>query len=328
MLRFKSFFIEATSFRVGILRSSLRFSSIGDLDMNLTDVTTQFSTDERCRELLRRLRWPLGVECPRCKQAAIELETDKELFYCKDCDYQFTVTAGTIFNDSHLPLSKWFMTTLLLCEAKKGISACQIQRTIGVSYKTAWYLCHRIRAAMVQVDKPMLDGKLEMDETYIGGLEHGKSTGRGTKKNIVIGIRQRDGELRLFHSKDIKAETMAKYIRDNVSEDAEVIFTDDYPSYPSAIKRAGMPSRKHKTINHSKGIYVMGDTHTNTIENAFSLFKRGVRGTWHHISAKHLAAYLEEMSFRFNRRKNSDLFLDTLRHMVTASVLTFEKLTA
>jgi transposase-like protein len=294
--------------------------------MNLADLTTKFSTDERCREMLRRLRWPVGVECPRCKQAAIELETNKELFYCKDCDYQFTVTAGTIFNDSHLPLTKWFMATLLLCEAKKGMSACQVQRTIGVSYKTAWYLCHRIRAAMVEADKPMLDGKIEMDETYVGGKSH--KSGRPKDKEIVIGIRQRNGELRLFHSKDIKAETMAKYIRENVSEDVDVIFTDDYPSYPSAMKRAGVPSRKHKTINHTKEIYVMGDIHTNTVESAFSLFKRGVRGTWHHISAKHLAAYLEEMSFRFNRRKNADLFLDTLRHMVTAAVLTFEELTA
>jgi len=300
--------------------------------MNLADVTTHFSTDERCRELLRRLRWPAGVECPRCKQASVELETEKELFYCKDCDYQFTVTAGTIFNDSHLPLTKWFMATLLLCEAKKGMSACQIQRTIGVSYKTAWYLCHRIRAAMVEVNKPMLDGKVEMDETYIGGKsKRGKSkgiTGRGSDKEIVIGIRQRNGELRLFHSKDIKSGTMAKYIRENVSEDVDVIFTDDYPSYPSAIKKAGFTPEKHKTINHTEGIYVIGDTHTNTVESAFSLFKRGVRGSWHHVSAKHLAAYLEEMEFRFNRRKRSDLFLDTLRHMVTAPVLTFEKLTA
>lgn len=320
--------MEASSFRVGILRNSLRFSSIGDLDMNLADLIARFSTDERCRELLRRLRWPAGVECPRCKMAAIELETEKELFYCKDCDYQFTVTVGTIFNDSHLPLTKWFMATLSLCEAKKGMSACQVQRTIGVSYKTAWYLCHRIRAAMVQTEKPMLDGKIEMDETYIGGIEHKGRTGRGGQKQIVIGIRQRNGELRLFHSKDIKSGTMAKYIRENVSEDVDVIFTDDYPSYPSAIKKAGVSSRKHKTINHTEGIYVIGDTHTNTVESAFSLFKRGVRGSWHHISAKHLAAYLEEMTFRFNRRKNRDLFLDTLRHMVTAPVLTFQRLTA
>jgi transposase-like protein len=328
MLRFKSFFIEASSFRVGILRSSLRFSSIGDLDMNLADVTTKFSTDERCREMLRRLRWPLSVECPRCKQTATELETEKELFYCKDCDYQFTVTAGTIFNDSHLPLTKWFMATLLLCEAKKGMSACQIQRTIGVSYKTAWYLCHRIRAAMVEVDKQMLDGTVEMDETYIGGVEHGGSTGRGTDKEVVIGIRQRGGEIRFYHVKNAKSNTLAKYIKNSVSVDVSRIITDDWVGYPKAMIKAGIHKDQHKTINHSAKIYVIGDIHTNTVENGFSLFKRGIMGSWHHISAKHLAAYLEEMEFRFNRRKNSDLFLDTLRHMVTAPVLTFQKLTA
>jgi transposase-like protein len=296
--------------------------------MNLADLSNRFSTDERCRELLRRLRWPLGVECLRCKEKAIELETEKELFYCKGCDYQFTVTAGTIFNDSHLPLTKWFMATLLLCEAKKGMSACQIQRTIGVSYKTAWYLCHRIRAAMVEASKQMLDGTVEMDETYIGGVERGGSTGRGTDKEVVIGIRQRGGDIRFYHVKNAKSNTLAKYIKNSVSVDVNRIITDDWIGYPKAMIKAGFHKEQHKTINHSAKIYVIGDVHTNTVENAFSLFKRAIRGSWHHISAKHLAAYLEEMEFRFNRRKNSDLFLDTLRHMITAPVLTFEKLTA
>ena len=296
--------------------------------MNLADVTSKFSTDERCRELLRRLRWPLGVECLRCKEKAIELETEKELFYCKDCDYQFTVTAGTIFNDSHLPLTKWFLATLLLCEAKKGMSACQVQRTIGVSYKTAWYLCHRIRAAMAEVDKRMLDGTVEMDETYVGGVKRGGRGPHASDKEIAIGMRQRGGELRLFQVKDTKSKTLAKYIKDNVSEAVDVMVTDDWVGYPKAMMKAGIHKSQHKTINHSAKVYVVGDVHTNTVENAFSLLKRGMIGTWHHISAKHLAAYLEEMTFRFNRRKNSDLFVDTLRHMVTAPVLTFQKLTA
>ena len=298
--------------------------------MNLMDINTLFPADEKCRELLVRLRWPEGPRCPRCKMDAIELETEKQLFYCKDCDYQFTVTAGTIFNDSHLPLIMWFTATLLLCEAKKGISACQIQRTLGIGgYKTAWYLCHRIRAAMREVNKPMLDGKIEMDETYVGGKNKGRGAGqRLENKEIVIGIRQRNGELRMFHASDVKAGTLAQFIRENVSEDVDVIMTDDFTSYPFAIKRAGIEPGKHKSINHSGGVYVMGDIRTNTVESAFSLLKRGIMGTWHQVSAKHLASYLEEMSFRFNRRKNSDLFLDTLRHMVTAPTLTFERLTA
>jgi len=296
--------------------------------INLADVATRYYTDAKCRDLLRRLRWPNGPECPRCKEKAIELETEKELFYCKTCDYQFTVTAGTIFNDSHLPLTKWFMAVLLLCEAKKGMSACQVQRTLGIgSYETAWYLCHRIRHAMAQADKPMLDGTVEMDETYVGG----RNIGRGhiysrENKEVVVAIRKRNGDLRFFHSKNAKASTLAKYIRDNISEDVEVMITDDFCAYPVAMKKAGV--KNHRSITHSKGVYVMGDIHTNTVESAFSLLKRGIMGTWHKISAKHLPAYLEEMEFRFNRRKRADLFIDTLRHMVTAPVLTFQKLTA
>lgn len=295
--------------------------------MNLVDINTLFPTDERCRELLVRLRWPSGPECPRCKMPVTELETDKQLFYCKECDYQFTVTAGTVFNDSHLPLKTWFLAALLLCEAKKGISACQIQRTIGVSYKTAWYLCHRIRHAMMQADRPMLSGKVEMDETYIGGFHHGKA-GRGSEnKEVVIGIRQRGGELRFFHAEDIKSGTLRRFIQENISADVDVLFTDELYQYRGAAKELRKDGR-HKTIRHRWHIYVKGDIHTNTIESAFSLLKRGVIGTWHKVSAKHLAAYLQEMEFRFNRRKRSDLFLDTLRHMITAPVLTFEKLTA
>jgi transposase-like protein len=300
-------------------------------NLNLVELTEQFGTDEKCRKALEQLRWKDGAKCPRCQSGATPI-ANRFQYDCDSCHYQFSVTAGTIFHDSHLSLWKWFIATALLCEAKKGMSACQIQRTVGMSYKTAWYLCHRIRAAMVEVNKPMLDGKIEMDETYIGGkAQGGKSkgiTGRGSDKEIVVGIRQRNGELRLFHSRDVKAKTLAQYIRENVSPDAEVIFTDDYPSYPSAIKRAGMPSRKHKAINHSKRVYVIGDTHTNTIESAFSLFKRGIRGTWHHVSAKHLAAYLEEMEFRFNNRKNPYLFRDTILRLIGSPNLQYKNLTA
>lgn len=294
--------------------------------MNLVDINTMFPTDEKCRELLTRLRWPEGVRCPRCNMAVVELETEKTLYYCKDCDYQFSVTAGTIFNDSHLPLTKWFIATLLLCEAKKGMSACQIQRTLGIgSYKTAWYLCHRIRAAMAECDKPMLDGQLEMDETYIGGKARGMGKGHKANKRAVIGIRQRNGELRLFHAKNITGRSLEKFLRDNAGENVDVLFTDEFNAYRGIAKRMGI---KHKMVQHGIKEYVRGDAHTNSIESAFSLFKRGLRGSWHKLSPKHLQAYLEEMTFRFNRRDNSDLFLDTLRHMITAPVLTFEKLTA
>jgi transposase-like protein len=297
--------------------------------MTLPEVTELFSTDDKCREVLERLRWPNGPECPRCKtQRVVRLSTNIKLLWCPDCEYQFSVTAGTIFNDSHLPLSKWFIAVLLLVEARKGFSANQMKRTLGVSYKTAWYLCHRIRAAMKEYDKAMLEGTVEMDETYVGGRKRGACIrGRGAEKEIVIGLRQRNGDLRFFHAKDAKSATLAQYIRENVSEDVDVMVTDEWSAYPDAMRRTGKIDR-HKTIRHKGHVYVDGDIHTNTVESAFSLLKRGVIGTWHRISAKHLAAYLDEMTFRFNRRKSPALFLDTLRHMITAPALPFEELTA
>jgi transposase-like protein len=300
--------------------------------MTLPDVTELFSTDDKCRELLERLRWPNGPECPRC-HTTILARLDARLLYCKDCDYQFSVTAGTIFHDSHLPLTKWFLVTLLLCEAKKGMSAHQIKRTIWGqhkgSYKTAWYLCHRIRAAMKEVERPMLDGTIEMDETYVGGKNRGAGRGYGAQSNkeVVIGIRQRNGALRFFHAEDAKSGTLERYIRENVSADVDVLITDTFPAYINATGQIA-----HKTVNHQAKEYVRYESGdcitTNSIESAFSLLKRGIVGSWHKISAKHLPAYLDEMTFRFNRRKNANLFLDTLRHMITAPALPFEKLTA
>jgi transposase-like protein len=303
------------------------------MTMTLPELNRLYGTDNDCREILTRLRWPEGVTCPRCKNRNVWYVKSRKQFTCSECSYQFSVTTGTIFNDSHLPLTTWFMAVLLLVEARKGMSALQLKRTLfGLhkgSYKTAWYLCHRIRSAMALADKPMLDGTVEMDETFIGGKLKGKGRlANLDNKEIVVGLRKRGGDLRLFHAEDIKAGTLAKYIKENISEDFDVLMTDDFVSYPFALKRLGIDPSKHKTVIHSKGEYVRGDAYTNTIENGFSLFKRGVMGSWHHVSAKHLWSYLEEMNFRFNRRKNSDLFVDTLRHMITAPVLTFEKLTA
>jgi transposase-like protein len=297
--------------------------------MTRIDLTLTYSSDDRCRELLERLRWPNGPECPRCGDSAVRLENTPKLLYCKKCDYQFSVTTGTIFHDSHLPLIKWFTTTLLMCEAKKGISALQVKRTVGMAYKTAWYLCHRIRKAMIEIDRQPLGGTVEMDETYVGGENLRKGhTEKFTNKEIVVGIRQRGGDLRFFHAEDAKSGTLARYIKEHVSEDVDVIVTDEWTAYPKAMMKAGVHGSRHKTIKHKDHVYVQGEIHTNTVESAFSLLKRGIVGSWHKVSAKHLAAYLEEMTFRFNRRNKSDLFLDTLRHMVTADPVTFEELTA
>lgn len=301
--------------------------------MTLPEINRLYSTDERCRELLAKLRWPLGVECLRCKsKKTYGLPTQKK-YECGECGYQFSVITQTIFNDTHLPLETWFMAVLLLVEARKGISANQVKRTLGISYKTAWYLCHRIRKAMATCERPMLSGTVEMDETYVGGKQRGGFGGRGSgNKEIVIGIRQRGGDLRFFHAEDVKSGTLAQYVKEHISQDVDVMVTDDFGAYPNAFKRAGQDATKHKKINHSSKEYVRHEdgvcVTTNTVESAFSLLKRGIMGTWHKLSAKHLEAYLAEMEFRFNRRKRDDLFIDTLRHMITADPLTFEKLTA
>src|SRR5579862_952679 len=226
--------------------------------MNLVDVINLFDTDVKCRELLVRLRWPNGVECPRCKMPAVELATAKQLFYCKGCDYQFSVTTGTVFNDSHLALQKWFLATLLLCEAKKGMSALQLKRTLWGknkgSYKTAWYLCHRIRYAMTEVQK-MLDGTIEIDETYIGGKQKGKGVAYGREqKEVVIGIIQRSGDLKFIHVAEGTSKAIREVMEQHVSEDVDVIVTDE-----SVLYNSGLPitqRSKRQSVNHKAEEYV------------------------------------------------------------------------
>ncbi len=294
--------------------------------IDLCKLIEQFGSDEKCREYLEQLRWNGTKLCLKCKSDKVYPILGRNQYVCDSCTYQFSVTAGTIFHDTHLPLWKWFLATYLLCESRKGMSANQIMRTLGVSYKTAWYLCHRIRAAMKEVNQPLLDGTIEMDETYIGGKA--KTYNRRDNKEIVIGIRQRGGDLRFFHAEDAKSGTLAKYIRENISTDVDVIMTDEWASYPKAMMTAGFTGRTHKTIKHLSRVYVDGDIHTNTVESAFSLLKRGVIGTWHRVSGKHLAAYLDEMTWRFNNRKNPFLFRDTMLKLITATNVEYKELTA
>jgi transposase-like protein len=302
--------------------------------VNLCSLIERFGgSEEKCREYLEVLRWGGEIECPRCGHEQVTKIANRAQYYCISCHYNFSVTAGTIFNDSHLDLWKWFLATYLLCESRKGMSANQIKRTVGVSYKTAWYLCHRIRAAMKEVCPDPLTGTVEMDETWVGGRERNpRGAGRvpyaESNKTPVIGIKQRGGELRFFKAEDCKSGTLAKYIRENVSGDVDVIMTDDWGAYPGAMRKAGVSPEKHKSINHSANVYVDGDITTNGIESAFSLLKRGIIGSWHKVSAKHLEAYLAEMTFRFNNRNNPYLFRDTLMKLIDAPKLEYKKLTA
>lgn len=294
---------------------------------NMMTLTENYGTDDQCRETIKHLRWPAGVTCLRCKSDNVAPVSERKVFVCYSCRYQFSPTVNTIFHDSHLPLTVWFFVTYLMTESRKGISANQVKRMFGVSYKTAWYLCHRIRAAMKEAQpQDKLNGTVEVDETYVGGKpRRGSKRGRGTEKEIVIGIRQRGGDLRFFHADDVQSGTLAKYIRENVSEDVDVVMTDDFSAYPKAMTKAGVTG-EHQAINHSKGVYVIGDLHTNSIESAFSLLKRGIMGTWHRISAKHLPAYLDEMTFRFNNRDNRYLFRDTLLKLISSENLEYKDL--
>ena len=213
----------------------------------------------------------------------------------QSCRYQFSVTADTQFHDTHLPLFKWFLATFLICQSRKGMSANQLKRMLRINYRTAWYLCHRIRDAMQATDRQPLGGIVEVDETFVGG-QSAQSWTSSMQEQVVIGIRQRGGELRFFHASDVKSGTLAKYIKENISQDVDVIMTDEAGGYPSAIAKAGVLAER-KTVKHKDGIYVDSDVYTNTVESAFSLLKRGIVGTWHKVSAKHLQAYLHEWSF-------------------------------
>jgi transposase-like protein len=297
--------------------------------IDLCELVERFPDDQKCRNYLEHLRWHDGIRCPKCQGERISSILKRDQYDCDSCRYQFSVTAGTIFHDTHLPLTKWFLAVFLICQSRKGMSANQLKRMLRINYRTAWYLCHRIRHAMIEA-QPLekLDGKVEIDETYVGGKKIGWGVGAGKRaKEVVIGIRQRGGDLRFFHAEDAKSGTLATYIKENVSEDVDVILTDEFVSYPFAMQRAGVPQSKHKTIEHRNRVYVKGDIHTNTVESAFSLLKRGIMGTWHRISAKHLAAYLDEMTWRFNNRKNPFLFRDTMLKLIHSDNLEYKELT-
>jgi transposase-like protein len=290
----------------------------------------QYGNDDKCREYLEALRWPEKITCPNCLSEKISRIHARKQFDCDSCRYQFSVTAGTIFHDSHLPLTKWFATVYLMCESRKGISANQVKRMMGISYKTAWYLCHRIRAAMKAANPEPLNGVVEMDEMYVGGKKRhiGQRSAKAAKQ-VVIGIRQRGGDLRFFHVKDAQTGTLAKYVKENISGDVDVIVTDDLHAYHKIL---GDLAARDQTVCHSAGEYVRNENGfcvtTNTVGSAFSLLNRGIIGTWHKISAKHLQAYLDEMCFRFGNRRNQFLFRDTLMQMLKSDNLEYKKLTS
>jgi transposase-like protein len=294
-----------------------------DFDMNICKLVEEFNSEEKCREYLEGLRWPKGIECPRCKSNEIARVKERAQLNCNACQYQFSATSGTIFHDSHLPLWKWFLATYMMLEAKKGVSANQLKRTLDVSYKTAWYLCHRVRAALREQNPLPLRGTVEVDETWIGGKARGRGHGFKRNKVIVVGAVQREGGLRLQLIGHADRKTLHKFIHQNTAPDTEAIYTDEWPPY----RGVGKNGTRHQTVNHKAEQWVNGKVHTNTVENVWSLLKRSIIGAYHKVSVKHLDSYLDELEFRYNNRKNEWAFRDAMIKLVSSDKLTYEKLT-
>jgi transposase-like protein len=271
-------------------------------------------TEDEARETIERILWPCGPVCPHC--GAMENVTRLQgkahragVFQCNNCHEQFTVTVGTIFEDSHIPLRKWLMAFALLCSAKKGISALQLKRELEFgSYRTAWHMAMRIRHAMSKEPLAgLLKGTIEVDETYVGGKPRPGSDekakrGRGTKKTPVVALVERDGRVRARKIDRVDGATLKGAIRENVDRSARIM-TDEWSSYRGigAEFKGG-----HEIVTHSAGEYARGDAHVNTAESFFALLKRGVVGSFHHISKQHLDRYCSEFSFRWDHRSIAD----------------------
>jgi transposase-like protein len=287
--------------------------------MNLMQLVDEFDSETACREVLADLRWPEGVKCPRCQEGRHAYYSERFVWDCYSCGYQFSVLSGTVFHDTKLPLRKWFMAVLLMVEAKKGMSANQMKRTLGISYKTAWYLCHRIRAAMKVEDARPLTGEIEADETWIGGVQKGIARGKWRDgKTMVLGVMERGGEIRLKVDKRPTKKAIHKFLADE-TDNIEVLYTDEHSAYVGFTEN-------HQHVTHRNEEWVRGQVHTNGVEGVWSLFKRSVVGSYHQLSEKHLDAYLDEFEWRFNNRENDFLFRDTLTRLVTAETLPYSEL--
>ena len=259
--------------------------------------------EQTAYEHLAKIRWPEGPICVHCQSKKIYTlkvtgRSKRVVLKCATCRKQFSATVGTIFERSHIALSKWFMAFQLMASSKKGMSAHQLHRMLKITYKSAWFLAHRIRHVMKQTpfgDK--LGGIVEADETYIGGKSHI----RGDKKMPVFALVERGGKVRSFTMPIVTSENLKRAIDEHVDKSA-TLMTDEFAGY----KKIGKDFAEHQTVNHSKKEYVRDTASTNTVEGYFSLLKRGLNGTYHHVSQRHLHRYLDEFNFRYNARKEDD----------------------
>jgi len=289
--------------------------------LTLSKLALQYADEDEARKYFESLRWPNGVTCPHCQSKehyALKPSTEprqrgkrparKGLYKCKDCHKQFSVTVGTIFSDSKVPLSKWCMAFFLLCSSKKAISAHQLHRTIGVTYKTAWFMSHRIRHAFSPIlGEEKLKGQVEVDEGFIGGVQPiNPANGKRFRKPAVVALVERGGGMRVKVVERLSCHTIGDFMRENIAK-GSTLNTDGNPNY----KTIYLPQIKHDSVNHSGGELQReradgSKVHVNSCESFFSLLKRGVTGAFHHISKEHLHRYCDEFAFRWNTRKLTD----------------------
>jgi len=277
---------------------------------NLTKFTA-FSNEDEAIAMLESIRWPNGVACPHCGGAdpyrltakpGTKTRVQKGLWKCSQCRKKFTVKVGTVFEQSHIPVSKWLMAIHLLSASKKGMSAHQFHRMLGMTYRSAWFMAHRLRHAMASNELlSKLTGVIEADETYVGArYKRGGKQGRpgvDSHKVPVFALVQRGGQVRTFPINRVTAANIRQALQTHV-DPAATLVTDEFPSY---IK-PGREFARHLTVNHQAGVYVRGDATTNTVEGFFALLKRGIMGTFHHLSKGHLHRYCSEFEFRYNNR--------------------------
>lgn len=270
---------------------------------SIAELCSRFDTRKKCVQFLESLRWPNGIDCPRCQGRSIYKVSARHKHECNACRYQFSVTAGTIFHRTHLPLQKWLIATLLIVNAKKGISAKQLERDLNVTYKTAWYLAHRIRRAMKDSEIiSKMQGIIQIDDTYVGGKAHRKRGRGAANKTVCGGVLERGGWVPAKALENASASELCRPVRQSVDPDkVQMICADEWSGY-NQLRREFYLQR----VNHSAGEYARGDLHVNTIEGFWAIFKRGIVGSFHNVSRKYMPPYLDEFAYRYSWTAKGD----------------------